>query len=127
MTTCVSPSFRRRQGHSHDSIAPAPDGNAVVRFLWVCYPKVVPSPDRRAGTMTDVRGRSMPSPREQPNPPGRPRRRPEAMPGSWLWLVLLLMLVLVLLVTVGVGSGAQLDYTDVLTLAKMGKGETSNS
>src|SRR5438270_6227174 len=64
----------------------------------------------------------MPPPREQPNPPGRKGRRPEApMPGSWLWLVVLLLLVLVLFVTVGVGSGPAIAISDLYALAEQGK------
>ena len=63
----------------------------------------------------------MPSPREQPNPPGSGRRRPEPpASGSWLWLVLLLGLVLVLLLTVGMGSGVLVSYSDFMDIAREG-------
>ena len=63
----------------------------------------------------------MPSPREQPNPPGKNRRRPDVMPGGWLWLILLIVLVLVLLVTLGFPNTSVLGYSDFVDLVKQGK------
>src|SRR5438270_808955 len=62
----------------------------------------------------------MPSPREQPNPPVKNRRRPDVMPGGWLWLVLLILLVLVLLITVGFPNPSNLDYSNFEELARQG-------
>ncbi len=63
----------------------------------------------------------MPPPREQPNPPGKNRRRPDVMPGGWLWLILLIVLVLVLVVVVGSNSGGLLGYSDFVSLVNQGK------
>jgi cell division protease FtsH len=64
----------------------------------------------------------MPSPREQPTPPSRNRRRPETpASGSLLWLVLLLMLVLVLLFTVNMAGGTSVSYSEFMRVARDGK------
>src|SRR5262245_52828625 len=64
----------------------------------------------------------MPSPREQPSPPGgKQRRRPDVMPGGWLWLVLLILLVLVILVTLGFPNANTLGYSEFEELAKQGQ------
>ncbi|MCI0464651.1 MAG: ATP-dependent zinc metalloprotease FtsH [Gemmataceae bacterium] len=68
----------------------------------------------------------MPSPREQPNPPGRSRRRPEPpASGSWLWLVLLLGLVLVFLLTMSMSGGVVVKYSDFMQVARDGADHTN--
>src|SRR5438046_2330209 len=59
-------------------------------------------------------------PREQPNPPGKNRRRPDVMPGGWLWLVLLILLVLGLLVMVGFPNATMIEYSEFEDLARQG-------
>jgi cell division protease FtsH len=56
----------------------------------------------------------MPPQREQPNPPGKSRRRPDPVPGGWLWLVLLLMLVGVLYYALGFGNPGTIAYSDFM-------------
>ena len=63
----------------------------------------------------------MPAPREQPNPPGRRRPRPEVMPGNWLWLVLLVLLILVFVLMFGFGSPSPIDYSLFIQLAEEGR------
>jgi cell division protease FtsH len=59
----------------------------------------------------------MPPPREQPNPSGNRRRRPDVMPGGWLWLVLLLLLVGILYFTLVPNTG-RIDYSVFMDLVK---------
>src|SRR5262245_27564938 len=63
----------------------------------------------------------MPPPREQPNPPGKGRRRPDVVPSGWIWLVLLIVLVFALLVTMGFGNAANINYSNFWQLAQKGK------
>src|ERR1700675_4753666 len=64
----------------------------------------------------------MPSPREQPTPPGKNRRRPEVMPGSLVWIVILLLVMSVLFFTLTNGRN-DIDYTDFVDLVKKGQVE----
>ena len=56
-------------------------------------------------------------PRQSPQQPGTPRRRPgPVMPNSWIWLVILATLVVGMVAFSGLGGGAPIDYSDFLKL-----------
>src|SRR5262249_34826844 len=59
----------------------------------------------------------MPPPREQPSPPNKRKRRPDAMPGSWLRRVSLVLLVAILYIALQPSSNTidyQPDFIDLL-------------
>jgi cell division protease FtsH len=64
----------------------------------------------------------MPSPREQPPPPGKARRRPDFTPGSLGWVVILLLVLGILLLTL-TGVRNDIDYTDFIDLVQKGQVE----
>src|SRR5436190_1132985 len=74
----------------------------------------------------------MPSPREQPTPPGKNRRRPDSLPSGWLWAILMIGMVLAMLYFLQSGGPAMLTYSEFMQLAKDGapqdkvKGKNTN-